>query len=233
MKTHLCRASSILSLFILVVATGLTGAAQQTPTRQQSAAQQDRQQPTAQQEKPLIPELGTPRELSPEALRTEVPQECRGIRPDVQTHDVADSFNAPGTPVTLSSALTNYLNGLHLTPKGYDDKRVNMVFADSFKLRNCRVCYATLELGVRHDEDLWTNDTITVGAAPFTSSPGLYFIYSGIWSPPTPNPKTLMFALPNAALNNYLSSAPMPTFLDVIAQDDTNFDYAKLSVWYY
>jgi hypothetical protein len=224
MKSHPSGASSILPVLILLVASGLTGTAQQPTTT--------RQQPTAQQEKPLIPEPAELRELNPEALRIAVPRECMGIRPDVQAHDVADTFNPPGAPLTLSSALAAYLSGKPV--KGYDDKRVNMIFADSFKLRNCRVCYATLEVGVRHDQDLWTNDTITVGAAPFTASPGTYFIYSGIWSPPTPNPKTLTFALPTAALNSYLfSTSTVPTSLDVVAQDDTNFDYAKLSVWYY
>jgi hypothetical protein len=27
--------------------------------------------------------------------------------------------------------------------------------------------------------------------------------------------------------------SPVPSFLDVIAQEDTDFDYARLSVWYY
>lgn len=230
MKSHPFRASSILSALILLVASALTATAQQPVSRQQPRDQQEAQQ----KEVSPIPELAVPRELSREALRIDVPRECRGIRPDVQEHDVADDFKPQGTPLTLSPALANYLSGLKLTPKGYDDKRVNMVFADSFKLRNCRVCYATLEVRVRHEADIWTNDTITVGAAPFTSSPGAIFIYSGIWTPPTPNPKTLSFALPTAALNNYLfSTSAMPSFLDVIAQDDSDFDYAKLSVWYY
>jgi hypothetical protein len=222
MKSHPFRASSILSVLILLVASGLTVTAQQP---------RPRQEPTPQQEKPLIPELAAPRELPIEARRTDVPRECMGIRPDVQMHDVADTFNPPGTPVTLSPALATYLSGKPL--KGYDDKRVNMVFADSFKLRNCRVCYATLEIGVRHDQDLWTNDLLYVQGAPYSPS-GVSFIYTGIWTPSDPNSKTLTLALPTAALNNYLfSTSTIPTFLDVFAQDDTDFDFVKLSVWYY
>lgn len=196
-----------------------------------TTAQQEKQLPTAQQEKQLIPELAAPRQLNPEALRPDVPRECRGIRPDVQMHDVADAFNPPGTPATLSPALAAYFSGKPL--KGYDDKRVNIVFADSFKLRNCRICYATLELGVRHDQDLWTNDMLYVQGGPYSQT-GVSFIYTGIWAPTDPNSKTLSLALPTAALNNYLfSTSTIPTFLDVFAQDDTDFDFVKLSVWYY
>lgn len=227
MKTHSSRTSSILSALILLVASGVSGTAQQ-PIRQEISGPR----PAIQQEEQRIPGLAS-QELTREDLRVAVPRECSGIRPDVQTHDADDKFNPPGNPVTLSPTLTSYLNSLHLTPKGYDDTRVNMVFADSFRLRNCRICYATLEVSARHDRDAWTNDTITVGAAPFTSSPGAILVYAGIWTSPTPNPKLLSFALPTAAMNSYLFSASMPTFLDVIAQDDSDFDYAKLSVWYY
>ncbi|HYO99996.1 MAG TPA: hypothetical protein VER76_07380 [Pyrinomonadaceae bacterium] len=235
MKNQHFHASSILSMLLLIVALSSSGIAQEPRIRQQQqpAIRQQEQLP-AQQEKPLVPGLAIARELNQEDLRIALPRECRGIRPDVQTHDAADNFNPPGNPVTLSPTLANYLSSLNLTPKGYDDNRFNKVFADSFKLRNCRVCYATLEVRVKYSGDLWNNDTITVGAAPFNSAPGLYFIYGNIWTPPTPNPKTLSFTLPTAALNQYLSSTTtMPTFLDLITQDDSDVDQATLSVWYY
>lgn len=223
MKSYPTGASSILSVLVLLVASGLTGTAQQQPPR-------PRQEPTVQQERPII-ELAAPRELNREAIRIDVPRECRGIRPDVQTHDVADAFKPPGASATLSPSLAAYLSGKPV--KGYDDNRVNMIFADSFKLRSCRVCYATLEVGVRHDQDIWTNDMLYVQGAPYTPS-GVSFIYAGIWNPVGTNPKPLTFALPTAALNNYLfSTSIIPGWLDVFAQDDTNFDYATLSVWYY
>ncbi len=159
-----------------------------------------------------------------------------GIRPEVQTHDGADNFKPPGTPLTLSPALTSFLNGLNLTPKGYDDNHINKVFADTFRLRSCKVCFATLEVRIRHDQDIWTNDTLTVGNAPFNTSPGVNIFYTSLWSPPGTNPKSPTFVLPAAALNNYIGSlmgGSAQPWLDVIAQDDTDFDYAKLSVWYY
>jgi hypothetical protein len=226
MKNHLFRASSILAVLSLLVALGVSGTAQQ-PTQPQP-----REQEQQRLERP-IPGLVL-QELSPEALQVAVPQACMGIKPVVQIHDVADNFSPPGNPVSLSQALTNFLNANNWPRKGYDDKRTNMFFADSFSLKNCRVCYATLETRVRHYQDVWTNDNITIGAAPFNSSPGIALIYTGLWNPPVPNPKTLTYVLPTTALNSYLFNTPtMPTYLDVIAQDDTDFDYAKLSVWYY
>lgn len=229
MKNQPLRTSLTLSMLILLVGLGLSGVAQERINRQEQEIR--RQEPTAQREESLIPALVAPQESRLEALRVEVPRECAGIRPDVQVHDVGDKFAPPGNPVSLSPALAASLSGKPL--KGYDDPRVNIIFADSFRLRNCRVCYATLELGVRQAGDMWTNDKLYVQTAPYTPN-GVSFIYAGIWTPPVPNPKTLSFALPTAALNNYLfSTATIPAFLDVIAQDDSDFDYAKLSVWYY
>ncbi len=237
MKNQHSHASSILSMLLLIVALSTSGIAQEQRIRQQQQQLPDcppLEQIPDRREKPLISGLAMARELNQENLRIALPRECRGIRPDVQTHDAADNFNPPGNPVTLSPMLANYLSSLNLTPKGYDDDSYNKVFADSFKLRNCRVCYARLEVRVRHCGDLWNNDTITVGAAPFNSAPGLILSYGNIWTPPTPNPKTLSFTLSTAALNQYLSSTTtMPTFLDLITQDDSDVDQATLSVWYY
>lgn len=219
MKTHALRASSLLVVLIMLFGLSLSGTAQQPTDR-------------SQQEKQPIPEL-TAQESDPEALRIAMPQACRGIIPVVQTHDVADNFTPPGTPLmpVLSPALASFVSSSQI--KGYDDPRVNRAFADSFKLRNCRVCYATLEVRVKnYNKDLWTNDYITVGVAPF-NSPGIKFIGAGIWNPVGTNPKTLTYALPTAALNSYLSTGSMPSFLDIVAQDDTDFDYIRLSVWYY
>lgn len=222
MKSRLFNASVFLAALVLLAATGLPGAAQQLNARKQSAEQQERK----------IAELPT-QELNPEALRIAVPRECERIRPEVQTHDVPDNFNPPGAPVALSPDLTNWLNVNNVPRKGFDDKRVNMLFADSFRLRSCRICHATLEIQVRHYKDIWTNDSITIGAAPFNSAPGVKLISTGIWTPPGTNPKVLTYALPVGALNNYLMTGPVPPFLDVVTQDDTDVDYAKLSVWYY
>lgn len=235
MKTNLFRTSSILAVLVLLVAVSLSSTAQEPRTRPQEPAQQEELQ---------IKELAV-QQVDAETLRIAVPPGCKGIVPVVQIHgNELDNFNTPD-PGTLSPALTGYLTGLGITPKGYDEATINKVFADSFKLKGCRVCYATLEVRVRHQPGQWSlnapnysNDTILAGAAPFTPAlPDLRFIGpAGIWTATNPNPKVVTFGIAPidiTSLNTYLGTGPMPPFLDVIAQDDTDFDYAKLSVWYY
>lgn len=224
MKSHLFRASSIVAVFFLLGAFTLSSIAQQPTTRPK--------QPVQQEESQII-DLGV-QEFDAETLRIRVPRECDRIKPDVQRHDIPDNFNPAGNPVTLSPALASLLASQNITPKGYDDPRVNKVFADSFKLGCCRVCYATLEVRVKHNADFWTNDVLTAGVAPFNSLPGVKFLSTGIWNPIGTNPKTLTYALPAASLNSYnMSTCMSPSSLDVVIQDDTVIDYATLSVWYY
>ncbi|HEX8138268.1 MAG TPA: hypothetical protein VF544_11805 [Pyrinomonadaceae bacterium] len=227
-KSLFPRIPSIFAVLILLVASTFIGTAQEQRGQQQQPQQEELQLPELAQREPS------------EALRVAVPRECEGIRPDVQTHDVNDTFNPPGNPVTLSPLLQTFLSGKPV--KGYDDKRINMVFADSFKLRSCRVCYATLEFRVKHQPGQWianapnfSNDTILAGAAPFTSA--LRFIGpANIWSATSPNPKLMTLGITPAGLanlNTYLCTGPIPPALDIVAQDDTDFDYVTLRVWYY
>jgi hypothetical protein len=212
MKNQVLRISSMVVLLTSIVATGLICFAQQ----------QERPREPAQEERQPIPELQ--RLSQTQLLAVEVPRECARLKPVVQMHDVADKFTPPGTSLTLSGPLTGFLNGHGLQPKGYDDPRINKVFADSFKLGNCKVCYATLEVNVRHYGDIWSNDTLTAGAASSTgfTSP---LLYTQIW----PNgPHT--YSLPPNGLNQLIFSGQD---LDVIAQDDSDFDFMKLTVWYY
>jgi hypothetical protein len=232
MKIRITRASTLLATLAILAASGLQGVARQQEERRLPAQTPQEGRIVPQQERPIIEIQAQP--AGEEAARVAVPRECMSAKPDVQTHDVPDRFAPPGSGLSLSPTLTSYLAGLNLTPKGYDDPSVNKVFADSFRLRSCRVCYATLEVRVRYLPDAWNNDTITAGVAPF-NSPGTLFMYTGLWSlgGPNPSPKTATFALSAAALNQHLMGGPVPSFLDLIAQDDTDFDYAKLSVWYY
>jgi hypothetical protein len=214
MKIYFSRLLSILSAFIVLASLASSGAAQQ-PT--------DRQQPTTQQQERQIPELAT-QEMSAEERRIRVPRECQGIKPVVETHS--------SNPVTLSTALTNYLTSHSLPSKGYGDPRVNRFFADSFRLKSCRVCYATLELRVKHGGDIWQNDGVTGGVAPF--SPVKMFS-SAVW----PNSGGTLGPLPPIAssiplLNQYIFTVwpPLPS-MDVVVQDDTQVDAVTLTVWYY
>lgn len=211
MKSNLFRASSVL---ILLLAVSLSGAAQQPATRQQEPVQQ---------QEPQLRELAV-QQLDSETLRIAVPQACKGIKPVVQTHN-------SGTGVTISPALASYLSGKPV--KGYNNPAVNKFFGDSFRLNNCRVCHATIAVKVEHYGDIWPNDGLTVGVAPFSGS-GSVFVSGAPWVPATPNPKTITWTLSPTLLTNYLmsGSAP-PKFVDWVVQDDTNVHSATLSVWYY
>jgi len=110
--------------------------------------------------------------------------------------------------------------------KGYNNPAVNTYFGDSFKLQSCMVCYATIEAKAQHYGDVWTNDGLTAGVAPFGS--GRVFASGLIW------PTTFPWALSTGPLNAYISSPPGPgKYLDVFAQDDTNLNSVTLTVWYY
>jgi hypothetical protein len=218
MKSHFFRASSILGALLILVALSLAGIAQQ---------------PTTQQRQPLeeqLPELRV-QELDSETLRIRVPTECKK-RPVTYQHGV-------GTGVTLSPALASFLTGK--PHKGYNNAAVDTAFGDSFKLDSCRVCYATLEVQVRHQPGTWSanapnysNDSILAGAAPFPAN--MRFIGpASIWNSTLPNPKVLTLSTTPGGLNNLNSYlfGNTPAWVDVVAQDDTSFDYAKLTVWYY
>jgi hypothetical protein len=140
--------------------------------------------------------------------------------------------------------------------KEYDDDAIESVLADRFNLRNCRVCSATLEFRVRYTNPKDpSNDTIKAGLAPFyLSQPyGKIFFSASIWpelakKPAKDDPymkvlqenkntKVITLTLSDAALkelNIYLAIYEhVPTYLDVLGEDDTNFDYMTLRVWYY
>jgi hypothetical protein len=223
-----------------------------------STARVDRASQTQQKSAPRLL-------LSQETQTVQVPENCRNITPDAQRHGDA------GYVIDPSPTLTQYLTKQVGNTKGYDEGKLDVNFVDSFKLKNCRVCYATLEYRIKHDGSEWRNDTFVAGVAPFTDS-RLYFfrpenrcfnkpdIIGCIWvvpiqsantnanasatpnpsptptPPPDPNPKTVTLGITPtalAALNNYLVTGPTPTYLDVRGEDDTEFDYIVLRVWYY
>jgi hypothetical protein len=226
MKSHLFLASSILAALTLLFALGSSSTAQQTTTRQPTSTQELR-----------IPELEV-QDKNAESLPIKIPRECTKP-PEVQMHDVADGFTSPGNPVALSPLLINFLGGKPI--KGYDDPRIDRAFADSFKLRSCRVCYVTLEFGVKHyagawqaNAPWWPNDSVLAGAAPFPTN--YRFIGPVNFWTPTPNSKTVTLGITPTdlgRLNQYLVTGPISPVMDLVVQDDSDVDYAKLSVWYY
>jgi hypothetical protein len=157
-----------------------------------------------------------------------LPRECEGLKPVIDTHDVPDNWQPTGNPVSLSPELQQYVSGWPL--KGYDNPDVNKWFADSFRLRNCRICHAVLQVRVRHyNIDTFSNDAIIAGLAPY-NTPNKIFLNVALW----PGPQMKTYILPANALSQYVATDnPLPTFLDVRIQDDTDVDYARIVVWYY
>jgi hypothetical protein len=239
MKSYLPHAS-ILTVLILLAMPRFNGAA-----RVHRAPQTPPQYIELQfLELPPQPEL--PQEVPPVKL----PLDCQNITPDVQTHDEEDDFGRlkpeskyvpdPSSEMKKLIEEKHKKNPLSYRPKGYDDPRIDMILADSFKLRNCRICYATLEYRVKQGRPSDPrNDTIKVGLAPFyLSRPyGKVFFMGTIWNGQwnkNAEVKTITLDAALKDLNIYLATDnPRPTYLDVLGEDDTDFDYITLRVWYY
>jgi hypothetical protein len=203
MSNYYASLRPILAVSALLVSLASTSLAQPAaPEREPKALAQTEEQELK------IPELAA-REMSPDVLSIAIPKPCGATHPDIQIH------GNPAGNLTLSPALKSFLSSHNLIPKGYDNPTINKVFADSFRLRSCRVCYATLEVRFKH------------GPGPWSQGP--------IWSAAAPASKTVTYSLqPVAALNNYIFNvSPPPPYVDIVVQDDTEVDYCKLSVWYY
>lgn len=243
MRSVVMRTSSTVAALALLAALVFPAPAQQpsaqrpAPDRVQRPVEQEPAErlaaPQIRAEQIEVQELSE-RELAgrPELLK--LPRECAGLKVVVDAHDVPDDFKPPGNPVTPSPELTAFAAAA-LGTKGYDDPTVNRWFVDSFRLRNCRVCHAVLQVRVRHYfKDSFGNDGLVAGLAPY-SNPATNFVNVSLWSSnPSPQTRTDTYILPAGALSTYLATDnPLPTFLDLRVQDDTDVDYARLYVWYY
>lgn len=240
MKSALARTISIFGTCALLAALAFPWQARgQRPAevRQRpdpDVRQQQQQEPVerlpdpAERAEPLEVQEMSEQELVARQDLFRVPRACVGLKPVVETHDAADNFSPPGNPVTLSPELNAFVAGK--ATKGYDNPAVNTWFADSFRLRNCRVCYAVLQVRVRHyNLDTFSNDAVIAGLAPY-NNPNTNFVSVGLW----PGPQTKTYVLPTNTLNQYImQDLPLPTYLDLRVQDDSDVDFARLLVWYY
>lgn len=173
---------------------------------------------------------GADRETRPAA---EFP--CPPQQPLVILHDTNDGFAPPGTPATLSPALNAWLVAPRTPRRGYDQAGLNMHFGDSMRIRPCKVCRAQLEIRVkRASSTSAANDALHVGGAPFNTAVLKVASPVPLWQSTGLTDRVLTVPLPAAALNNYIFNGPPGTsLLDVYVQDDSNVDYAKLTVWYW
>lgn len=134
---------------------------------------------------------------------------------------------------------------------GYNSSDYDRIFLDSFRLGNCKVCYAEMTVrvsslnGASGDGD-GGNDALNILGIPNTTSPN--FGYSPalqsfrIWQSPTTAPnipvnsgtsKTITFQVPANLLNEYIFKTGPNAPLDVLVQDDTAVQSMQFSVWYY
>ena len=237
MKNFLTHASIVMALIfmaLILLATPDSSFAAQVHTEVQTTTG-----PTA----PQLLELKLP-ELSQEAPPVKVPQNCQNITPDVQKH------GGKGYVIEPSPALAQHLQKLAEKTKSYGEVGVDRQVVDSFKLKNCRVCHATIEYQVSQKGLGWESDTFVAAIAPFTDG-HKYFItppnkcnanskrIGCIWDKSAESDKeskTVTLEIEPSlltALNTYLATGSMPTYLDIRGEDDTTFDYITLRVWYY
>ena len=172
--------------------------------------------------------------LAPDAALKE---RCSRIsKADVQTKNINPS---------LSQRLKQLMTANNWNITGYNAGEADYIFADSFRLGNCRVCYAEMSVRFKSVNMVTTsgstagNDTFTILGPNANGSPALQ--YFKIWQPPTPPPnadtgigitKTVTFQVPANLLNQYIFTTAPNTPLDVVAQDDTAIQSIQLSVWY-
>jgi len=229
MKSYLPHAS-ILTVLILLAMPGFNSTA-----RVHRAPQMPPQQAA-----PRLPGLTSPSKLSQEAPPVQVPENCRHITPDVQRH------GGKGYVIEPSPTLAQYLKNQMGKTKGYGEEAIDKKVVDSFKLKNCRVCHATIEYRASHNGKGWEVDTFVAAIAPFTDGKKYFLtppykchkgnLIGCIWDKSDKKSKTVTLKIePSAlaALNTYLATGPMPTYLDIRGDDDTAFDYVTLRVWYY
>lgn len=242
MKNYLSHASILMALILMALILFAT------PDSSGAAQVHTEVQTTAGLTAPQLLELKLS-ELSQEAPPppVKVPQNCQNITPDEQKH------GGKGYVIEPSPALEQHLkDNLVGKTKGYGEVGPDRQVVDSFKLKNCRVCHATIEYQVSNKRLGWQSDTFVAAIAPFTD--GKKFFITPPLNPDKTNSSNIGYIWDEsaesdkesktvtleiepsklAALNTYLATGPMPpTYLDIRGEDDTTFDYVTLRVWYY
>lgn len=151
-----------------------------------------------------------------------------------------DQFKLPPETPQLSPGLQSFFNSKGQKIRNYDQGGSDIWFGQSFFIKCCKVCRAELEIRVRSEGGLASNDAIYIGRAPFTPSSNVLaagHIWDNTrpaWAGGTASPKVMNIPLSPAALNNWINSADgcnVP--IDILVQDDTAVDYMKLKIWTY
>ncbi|MBY0505436.1 MAG: protein kinase [Bryobacteraceae bacterium] len=115
----------------------------------------------------------------------------------------------------------------------FDERRDNRPFAVSFALPRVRICAAQLVLKVRHSRDLpnASNDAVMVGLAPFDQ----HKLTIPLWAKdPMSESQVVVVDLSHELFGALQLSYPASetAWLDFYLSDDTDLDYAKLTLVY-
>jgi tRNA A-37 threonylcarbamoyl transferase component Bud32/tetratricopeptide (TPR) repeat protein len=151
---------------------------------------------------------------------------------------VPDNFGA--TPDPLPYASRNFINmfpRLFDSPRrGFDEVRDNQEFVFSIPLPPVRVCSAKVEFRIRRGPEVngADNDLIQLGAAPFDATfnpPDNVMLWPDALER---NDKVVVFDLKPQLFANIqrVYAGKDVASLDMIAGDDTIFDYFKLTLYY-
>ncbi len=140
----------------------------------------------------------------------------------------ADDYTAPVDPLAPRPVLLTTPVGSTYT--GFDDPTPNRFLAHTFRNLPCGIQTATLTVAMKALPDIPSNDTIalnrpTLWGSAISALPGA----GGTWNPG----QTLTITLDLSALpggGNIIGNLNSLHFLDLLVQDDTMIDWAKLVI---
>ena len=145
----------------------------------------------------------------------------------------SDNFANNGPEMAaVSPALPAYVTSKGALTKGFDDPTENRWVVGSWALPGCRVCrdvVITLNIRRKTHQSLTGNDGIIIGAAPFVGPNVLANIKP--WVANTLLTKAVTITITMLQFNQFLLNQPTgPIWLDFRVQDDTEVDFAHLTL---
>jgi len=153
----------------------------------------------------------------------------------VQLQGAMDNFAYPPKPVTLSPKMTvfdGYAQYEGAGKRQYDDRGQDKIFATSFPLVARKLCSAQIEIRMRRKAGDLSNESLTIGFAPFLGDDRLDVVNPWAGIPVDITDRVLRLDLPVGGINRRILLGKAPYFLDIFLHDDTAVDYIKLTVHY-
>lgn len=142
----------------------------------------------------------------------------------------ADTFAAPDDPTTPRAGFAAWLAGPP-ADKGYDNTTVNRQFGTTFQNLPCGIATARLEVVMRAECDVSSNDSIALmfNGTSFDWGYSIATLNGGLWDCPMNNSFSLdLSTLPGGV--NLLPALNANRYLDLYVQDDTTVESARLVI---